>query len=109
MSHWMPSQGSHGDWKTLKMKFLWNMQNWPKVMEFCYQSWNFTNFAPKLSEISMFLPPPRKSAFSNVFRKMQPMQKSRREMVIENLKLVMEKSWKKYFVKSVGTLLVLIV
>ena len=24
------------------------MENWPKVMEFCDQSWNFTNFAPKL-------------------------------------------------------------
>ena len=25
-----------------------------KVMEICYQSWNFTNFAPKLYEICMF-------------------------------------------------------
>ena len=39
-------QGSHGDWKTWKMKIVmeksWNMNNWPKVMEFCHQSWNCT-------------------------------------------------------------------
>ena len=37
-------QGSHGDGKTWKMKMvmekfiIWNMQNWPKVMELCCQS-----------------------------------------------------------------------
>ena len=50
--------GSHGDWKTWKMKMVleksWNMTNWPKVMEFCDQSWNFTNFAPKLYQICSF-------------------------------------------------------
>ena len=30
------------------MEKSWNMQNLPKVMEFCYQSWNFTNFAPEM-------------------------------------------------------------
>ena len=31
------------------------MTNWPKVMEFCDQSWNFTNFAPELYQICNFL------------------------------------------------------
>ena len=48
----MTIQGSHRDWKTWKMKVVmeksWNMKNWPKVIEFCDQSWNFTNFAPEL-------------------------------------------------------------
>ena len=35
----MHYQGSHRDWKT-----------WPKVMEFCYQSWKFTNFSPKCTK-----------------------------------------------------------
>ena len=30
-----------------------NMQNWPKVMEFSYQSWHFTNFTLQLYEICM--------------------------------------------------------
>ena len=55
-------QGSHGDWKTWKMKMVmeksWNMTKWPKVMEFCYQSWHFTNFATKLYQICMFFLPP---------------------------------------------------
>ena len=45
-------QGSHREWKTWKMKIVmeksWNIENKPKVMEFCNQSWNFTNFAPEL-------------------------------------------------------------
>ena len=51
-------QGSHGDGKTWKMKMVmeksWNMKNWPKVMECCDQSWNFTNYAPKFYQIYMF-------------------------------------------------------
>ena len=31
----------------------WNVQYWQRVMEFCYQSWNFTNFPPKLYEMCM--------------------------------------------------------
>ena len=42
-------QGSHRDGKTWKMKVVmeksWNMKNGQKVMEFCHQSRNFTNFA----------------------------------------------------------------
>ena len=52
-------QGSHGDWKTLKMKTVtkksWNMNDWAKVMEFCDQSWNFTNFAPEMYQICIIL------------------------------------------------------
>ena len=29
----------------------WNMKNWPKVMEFCYQSRKCNNFAPKMYQI----------------------------------------------------------
>ena len=36
------------------MEKSWNMQNCPKVMEFCYQSWNFTNMSPKLYKICKF-------------------------------------------------------
>ena len=54
-------QGSHGDWKRKKEK-SWNMKDWPKVVEFCDQSWNFTNFAPpppELYQICNFLSPLR--------------------------------------------------
>ena len=37
-----------------------NMKNWPKVMEFCDQSWNFTNFDPKLCQICILLVPTKK-------------------------------------------------
>ena len=36
------------------MEKSWNMQVWPIVMEFCYLSWNFTNFAPELYKICKF-------------------------------------------------------
>ena len=29
-------------------------ENWPKVMEFCDQSWNYTNFVPELYQICTF-------------------------------------------------------
>ena len=32
----------------LPMEMSWNMKNWPKVMEFCDQLWNLTNFVPEL-------------------------------------------------------------
>ena len=37
------------------MEKSWNMTNWPKVMEFCYQSWNFTNFAPNCNKFVCLL------------------------------------------------------
>ena len=39
----------------MAMEKSWNMKNWPKVMEYCAQSCNFTNFAPKLCQICIFL------------------------------------------------------
>ena len=43
--------------KPVKMKVVMeksrNMKNWPKVMGFCNQSWNFTNFVPELFSISI--------------------------------------------------------
>ena len=27
------------------------MKNWPKVIEFCDQSWKFTNFAPEFDQM----------------------------------------------------------
>ena len=51
-------KGFHRDWKTWKIKMVmeksWNMQNWSKVMEFCCQSWSFTNFASELFVICKF-------------------------------------------------------
>ena len=37
------------------MEKSWNMKHWPKVMEFCDHSWNFTNFAPKMYQICIRL------------------------------------------------------
>ena len=46
----MHTQGSDGDWKTLKMKLVmeksWNMKNWPEVMEFCDSVMEFYQFCP---------------------------------------------------------------
>ena len=50
----------------MKMKMVMekslNMKNLPKVMEFCDQSWNSTNFAPKFYQICIFLSPLRNEA-----------------------------------------------
>ena len=52
-------QGSQGDMKTWKMKIdmekSWNMKNWPKLMEFCDQSWNSTNFTPNFIKFVFFV------------------------------------------------------
>ena len=39
------------------MEKSWNMhmKNWPKVKEFCDQSWNFINFALELYQICIFV------------------------------------------------------
>ena len=105
-------QGSHRDWKTWKIKVVmkksWNMQNWPKVMEFCYQSWNFTNVAPKLYKICMFLVTTEKLSicvesqhflvYSAKCRKCK-MEKRDGHGKLKNCH-------GKYFVKSVGTLFI---
>ena len=81
-------------------------ENWPKVMEFCDQSWNFTNFAPKFYQICCVFFATKKLR-SNLESPHFPMflqnvanTTSGREMVMENQVMVMEK----YLVKSVGTL-----
>ena len=55
------------------VKKSWNMKNWPKVMEYCDQSWNYTKFvfflvtAKKLSRNL-------ESQHSDFFRKMSRIQ-----------------------------------
>ena len=75
------------------MEKSWNMKKLSKVMEFCVQSWSFTNFAPQLYQICS-KQQSRKSVFSNVFLQNVANAKSGREMVMENQEMVMEKSWK---------------
>ena len=54
-----PLHGSHGDWKTWKMKMVmeksWNVKNWPKVIEFCDSVMEFYQFCPpKLYQFFFF-------------------------------------------------------
>ena len=76
------------------------MKNWPKVMEFCDQFWNFTNFAPGFYQICIFFVAIKKlcsnleSLHMLFFPQNVANAKLRREMVIENQEMVMEKSWK---------------
>ena len=35
----------------MAMEKLWNVKDWQKVMEFCVQSWSFTNFHTKFDLI----------------------------------------------------------
>ena len=81
------------------MEKSWNMKNWPKAIDFCYQSCNFTNFAVTLCEICMFFVTTEKlsirveSLHFLMFSANAANAKSKREMVME-----------KYFVNSVQTL-----
>ena len=77
------------------------MKNWSKVMEFCDQSWNFTNFAPKLCQICLDLVTTKKLSsdlecphFLMFFPQNDANAKSGIKMVMENQEMVMEKSWK---------------
>ena len=91
---------------TVVMENSWNVKNWLKVLEFCEQSQDFTNFPPKLYQICTCFATTKKSSinieslhfltFSIKCRK----KKLRKETVMENQETVMEK----HFVKSVGTL-----
>ena len=65
-----------------------------RFMEFCDQSWNSTNFGKECGL--------RKFAF---FQQMSQMQNLKREMVMENIEMVMEKSWIFLFAKSMGILI----
>ena len=77
-------QGSHGDWKTWKMKMVveksWNMKNWPTVMEYV--------FCCHHQEIRQR----PKSLISDIFRKMSQMrnQKERWSWKIK------KRSWKSH-------------
>ena len=79
-----------------------NMKNWTKVMEFCDQSWNFTNLVPKLCQICIFLVPTKKFS-SNLESPHFPMFSAKcleckigggGGIVRENQEMVKEKSWK---------------
>ena len=64
-------------------------------MEFCDQSWNFTNFALKFYQICMFFVTAKKLSI-NLERPYFLMffhAKLGIEMVMENQEMVMEKSW----------------
>ena len=65
------------------------------VIDFCDQSWNFTNSGTETYQNHF-----RKAAFADLFRKMSRMQDLSRDMVMENRETVMEK----HFAKSLGTL-----
>ena len=49
------------------MEKPWNMRKWQKVMEFCYQSWNFTNSGPDFYQICAFFADIKKFGISLVF------------------------------------------
>ena len=96
------------------MEKSWNMTDWATVMEFCYQSWNFTNFAPKMYQLCMFFATTKKVSIDvespHFFTFSTKCHTLRRETVVDKIekwswkshgKL---KSWKKNVVKSVGTL-----
>ena len=92
------------------MEKSWNMQIWPKVMEFCYQSWNFTYFAPELYKICMLFATTEKLSI-RVESPHFPMFSTKcRECKIEKrdghgkLRNGHGKVTEKHFVKSVGTL-----
>ena len=75
-----------------------NMKNWPKVMEFCDQSWNFTNFNPELYQMCMSFATTKKLSidvesliFQRVFCKMKQMQN--REERWKSWKNIMSSLW----------------
>ena len=93
------------------MEKSWDMNNWPKVMEFCDHSWNFTNFGSRFYQICIFFVTTKKlssdlesrycptfsaKCLECKFRKREGHGKSRNGH---------GKVMDKYFVKSVGTLL----
>ena len=82
------------------MEKSWNMKNWPKVMEFCDQSWHFTSFDPNCAKFVILLALTKK--FSSILESPHfPMfsAKCRKckiggEMVMENQEMVRETSGK---------------
>ena len=63
------------------------MINWPKVIEFCVQSWNFSNFAPEFDQICTF--------FFNLENFDISSESLHFPTFMENKEVVMEKSWNK--------------
>ena len=92
------------------MEKSWNMKDWAKVMEFCDQSWNFTNFAslilPNLyflvitKKLSSNLETPHFLTFSTKCRECKFGKRDAHGKSRIGHGGVMEK----YFIKSVGTL-----
>ena len=92
------------------MEKSWNMKYWPKVIEFCYQSWNLTYFALKLYQFCRFFDTTEKLSIDVKSLHFPTFSAKCRECKIENrdvhgkLKNGHGKIMKQYFVKSVGTL-----
>ena len=86
---------------------------WPKVMEFCGQSWSFVvshgilpNLPPNCTKFVEIKRRSRQSAFSNILMGLQKVAnaKSGREMVVENKKKWSWKSHGKLFSQVCRTL-----
>ena len=77
-------------------------KNWPKVMKFCAQSWNFTNFAPKLCQICIYWATTKKLS-SDLGSLLFPMFSAKRRECKIGKKYGHGKVMEKYFFKSVGT------
>ena len=85
------------------MEKSWSMKNWPKVMEFCYQSWNLQFLPLKCTNFVMFFATTKKLLIdveSLHFLKFP--QNCECKIAKRN---VHGKFMEKYFVKSVGTLI----
>ena len=79
-------------WKSHRKS--WYMKNWPKVMEFCHQSWNFN---PNGNKCVGFHATSKKLSIdveSLYFPQNVTNAKLIRVMVMENEEMAMEKSWK---------------
>ena len=73
------------------MEKLWNMKNWPKVIEFCDSVMEFYQFCPPFV-LHLYFFTSTKLGRDRVGPHFHANSKAGREM--ENLEMVMEKSWK---------------
>ena len=85
------------------MERSWNMKNWPKVMDFCDQSWNFSNFAPKFYQICCFFVTTKKLS-SNLESLHSPTFSAKCHKFKIGKRDGHGNVMEKYFVKYVGTL-----
>ena len=76
------------------MEKSWNMKTCQKVMEFCDQSWKFTNFSPKLYQICTFFVTTMKLSIFIFRRFLQNVTntKLKRGLVMEDREMVRERS-----------------